>query len=246
MTKRTDRVRAAIRDLQARGPAFEAEAAGVMADRDRSPEWKKRRLLEVQDQHEASAASYAIQARKQALADLEKARDDLRAAHAAKLGSVDYARRQWLLETMRAELTAPPDVLRGDATPAKRVARLYAEAKEGDDRDALAALRVAAAPVLEAALSISDSGDAEASALAAGLKRHMAEDAAAEDAGVVAARAEVGEMQQVIADLDAVILQTETTLTGRSKGWADAPTAWSTAILGEQPRIGPAVALTVS
>lgn len=232
MNKRAETIRKSISELQQRAADFKAEAGRVMAHPDYSTDYKRGQVARLQADAEARAVAYAKSSRQAAQKTVESARAELRAAYSERDKGADYARRAWLLTEYQAMLQRGPDWTRGETGPAGRVAELYSQLQEADDVEALSVLRIAAAPVLDAALASDDGSDAKGAALALSLKREMKADEERENAPIVAARGELVELERAADELDRAILATETSITGRRMDWTQQPTPWGVAVLG--------------
>ena len=232
MNKRAESIRQSARDLQQRAADYRAEVAAVMAHADYSDTYKRGQVARLQADAEARAASYAKQSRQAAQKAVEEARAKLKAAHAERDRGSDYARRAWLLREYEAILQRGPDWTRGETEPARRVAELYSVLQEAGDDEGMAVLRIAAAPVLDAAMSSDDSSDAKGAALALALKREMKADEERQNAPIDEARRELQELQRAADELDRTILEVETSVTGRRSDWTGMPTAWAVDVLG--------------
>ena len=232
MNKRAESIRQSARDLQQRAADYRAEVAQVMAHADYSDAYKRGQVARLQADAEARAASYAKQSRQAAQKAVEEARAKLKAAHAERDRGSDYARRAWLLREYEAILQRGPDWTRGETEPARRVAELYSVLQEAGDDEGMAVLRIAAAPVLDAAMSSDDSSDAKGAALALALKREMKADEERQNAPIDEARRELQELQRAADELDRTILEVETSVTGRRSDWTGMPTAWAVDVLG--------------
>lgn len=232
MNKRAESIRQATRELQQHAADYRAASAAVMNLGDYSDAYKRTQIARLQADAEARALDYAKASRKAAQKATEEARARLRTAYSERDKGSDYARRAWLLREYEAILQRGPDWTRGETEPARRVAELYNSLQEAGDVEALAVLRIAAAPVLDTAMSSDDSSDAHATALALRLRRSMADDEQRQNAPIDEARAELAEVQRAADELDRTILATETALTGRAVDWTQQPTAWAVSVLG--------------
>ena len=232
MNKRAESIRQSARDLQQRAADYRAEVAAVMAHADYSDTYKRGQVARLQGDAEARALDYAKASRKAAQKAVEEARAKLKAAHAERDRGSDYARRAWLLREYEAILQRGPDWTRGETEPARRVAELYSVLQEAGDDEGMAVLRIAAAPVLDAAMSSDDSSDAKGAALALALKREMKADEERQNAPIDEARRELQELQRAADELDRTILEVETSVTGRRSDWTGMPTAWAVDVLG--------------
>lgn len=232
MNKRAEAIRKSARDLQQHAADYRGAVAAVMNLGDYSDSYKRTQIARLQADAEARALDYAKASRKAAQKAVEEARARLRTAYSERDKGSDYARRAWLLREYEAILQRGPDWTRGETEPARRVATLYSVLQEAGDDEGMAVLRIAAAPVLDTAMSSDDSSDAHATALALRLRRSMADDEQQQNAPIDEARRELQELQRAADELDAAILATETGITGRRSDWTGMPTAWAVDVLG--------------
>lgn len=232
MNKRAEAIRKSVRELQQRAADYRAEVAQVMAHADYSDAYKRGQVARLQADAEARALDYAKSSRQAAARAVEAARAELRAAYSERDKGADFSRRQWLLTEYQAMLQRASDWTRGETSNAGRVAELYGQLQEAGDDEALAVLRIAAAPVLDTAMSSDDSSDAHATALALRLRRSMADDEQQQNAPIDEARREVAELERACDELDAAILATETAITGRAVDWTGQATPWAVSVLG--------------
>ncbi len=232
MNKRAEGIRQSARDLGQHAADYRAASAAVMNLGDYSDAYKRTQIARLQGDAEARALDYAKASRKAAQKAVEEARAKLKAAHAERDRGSDYARRAWLLTEYRAMLQRASDWTRGETSNAGRVAELYGQLQEAGDDEGMAVLRIAAAPVLDAAMSSDDSSDAKGAALALALKREMKADEERQNAPIDEARRELQELQRAADELDRTILEVETSVTGRRSDWTGMPTAWAVDVLG--------------
>ena len=232
MNKRAEAIRKSVRELQQRAADYRAEVAQVMAHADYSDAYKRGQVARLQADAEARALDYAKSSRQAAARAVEAARAELRAAYSERDKGADFSRRQWLLTEYQAMLQRASDWTRGETEPARRVAELYSVLQEAGDDEGMAVLRIAAAPVLDAAMSSDDSSDAKGAALALALKREMKADEERQNAPIDEARRELQELQRAADELDRTILEVETSVTGRRSDWTGMPTAWAVDVLG--------------
>lgn len=238
-TSRRDVPRQAIEGVRAVVGDYKAQRAAVVGNSDYSDTYKKRLAATLQGDAEARALASLKDGRKQVLGALESARADLLRVRQEADKGYDYARMAFLAAEYSARLSAPSNAFTGDASPVARVALLYDEAKAGQDKEALRALRVAAAPFVAAHRD-------DESEHAAALLSAWREDDERAAAPIAALQWEVSELERGLAAVDAEALRAEEAISGYfQSGWAQEPTPWQKQLGTAEYRVPGADALVV-